>query len=533
MRGSVTMVNRCLVLSLALAACSSSGSSGTDASGGGTIDAAASPDSGGAGGGLTGGSSGSQGNSDGAAGTGGVAASDGGLANADAATADGPGNGGMGDGGGSMLPAELPNIPGPTTDQKPIVVPFGQDTIPQAEGYGISSAAVDSKHNLVLAVGDTGGSYFGILKLDPTFKNTTWAIFGGRCPAALTGCKVSPALLQGFNRGLAVATDDFVYAGNGLGSTDMGAVASRFDPATGDLVWTKGVPAVPGVKTINTGYIAAGPNGSVYAFGRFRGQAPGNPPDNTNGMIVARYEADGTRTFVTQTPLSDERDLLMPGFLVDDAGNAFYAVSDSTMAPNYAFVLRRVSPTGKLANSTIITRLYYGVHVMRFAKDQKSIYLVKSTKNAAQQSNFLLFNIGLDGSLNWYRELRVHTETLDPVEGVTWTGMGGVSDLVATGDSVYLVGRFQNHYMNGSRPRPDTTPGFVTRLDLSGNQIWFQEIQFDSDTSPVNPTSFGPLFVGADDNPFVFSNADHPGAAASRPLYLVKLKKEDGTRLSW
>ena len=69
------------------------------------------------------------------------------------------------------------------------------------------------------------------------------------------------------------------------------------------------------------------------------------------------------------------------------------------------------------------------------------------------------------------------------MEGVEWTGnflgenLSGVTSprLLATNDALYVAGRYQNRFKNGSVARRTFQTGFVARYDSNGELVWFQQ----------------------------------------------------------
>ncbi|MDB4915871.1 MAG: hypothetical protein JWM95_3515 [Gemmatimonadetes bacterium] len=56
--------------------------------------------------------------------------------------------------------------------------------------------------------------------------------------------------------------------------------------------------------------------------------------------------------------------------------------------------------------------------------------------------------------------------------------------MIATSDALYLAGTYSNTYMNGAAPPPATSPAFVLKTDLNGQQLWFRTFRL----MPANAT---------------------------------------------
>ena len=441
-----------------------------------------------------------------------------------------------GSGVGSPVPdvngvPQLPDFAGPTPDQKPLLVTSSY-ALPAAPNNVVVQVAFDSKWELVLALTNAqiGGAVdFGtIAKLDPAFTTAQWIISNSCGAQSAAGCKVSTSL-DGFNRGLAIGPDDSIYFGGE--NAAAGTYVSKLD-STGASVWTKGWTNAGGTGN-DTDYVAAAPDGSVFGWGNGYGQAPGNPPANAGGDVLALYQPDGTRTFLTQVPPFHNNSTSIGNLLVDATGNAYVGFLDyGDLNTKQSLAILKVSPAGKVLATKEVAALNSFEHA-RLANDQKSIYLLQF-KTVAGHGDAQIFALGLDGSVAWYRNLHIHTEVIDPVEGVTWTGLvSEVSDLQVTKDSIYISGLYQDTYMNGSTPRPSVIHGFVTRLGLDGTQQWFQDFQFDGGTkSPVESYDQSRLAVGADGSPLAFFTAQNT-ATGTGQLYMLKLNKSDGTLTPW
>ncbi len=106
------------------------------------------------------------------------------------------------------------------------------------------------------------------------------------------------------------------------------------------------------------------------------------------------------------------------------------------------------------------------------------------------RTNVGLAKFNLDGDLLDKREVEFgRSAVLDPVENVIWNGrvseslspfsLGRTSPPFVVGsNAIYLVGIYNNSYLNGSIAKPTTEALYVGRYDLSGARVWFQSSFF-------------------------------------------------------
>jgi hypothetical protein len=409
------------------------------------------------------------------------------------------------------------DIPGASIDQKPVIVDGSYVYTGIRDRLYPYQARTDSKGNFILTMSQSGVDIDAIMKLDASFK-PVWTL-ASDC-TGLPNCNVQ---FPGGVRQLAVGTDDSVFVAP---MQNPDTVVTKIN-STGTVAWTKTYQH----GTANC--LAAGPDGSLYSWGGGSGQAVGNPAAAANGPVLVRFQSDGTQAFIKQEPPIPNF-AVEPPFLVDRGGVA-YTWSSST-SPRQT-VGRSVSASGVLVDSAPVNQTgistLFSQRAIGFGPDEKSVYAW-----VPSGYNFKLVRMALDGTVLWYRKGGLPSATIDPVEGVVWQGAFQATGadpmrMTASKDSIYISGFYQNSYMNGSSPRPTTTPGFVARLDLTGKQIWFQEFQFKQDTKNVDPQQTASMVtvVGADDNPVTFFVTSTNTAFGA--LSIVKLKKADGTLTPW
>jgi hypothetical protein len=139
-------------------------------------------------------------------------------------------------------------------------------------------------------------------------------------------------------------------------------------------------------------------------------------------------------------------------------------------------------------------------------------------------SSNLVAQLGLNGNALWYRQGAKQTAIIDTVEGVKWTGsMSLASAFGVSAEGLYIFGTYTNSYQNGSVARPTTTPMFVARLGLDGQQVWFKEFLLQSLANKSNANTLG---IAVHD-PATLVAFFWDGAGT----YALRLSKADGSLL--
>lgn len=354
------------------------------------------------------------------------------------------------EGGGTGAPSgALPALPGPTqVDQAPIVInkshELGNLVDVVAAGLDASgNATILSANSTLRKYSPAGAELWTNTSLPPTqtiaFDANGEAFLGGIVTYKLPGETLSNN-----------AQDAWVGKVDAQGKL---AWAHQWGPAT------------------HTAAIAIGPNGSVVAIGSSTGQVPGNPPTNAGGHFAARYEADGARTFLKQYPGGN---VGLQSLLLSSAGDLYFGLSSTS--------IRHIASDGTLVGDSVISIAPEAApawgHVA-FAPGEEAVHDFVQIFNGPSPAGLITgvwSLLGLDGKALWYRPTAKKTAVIDAVEGVTWTGtFSQFSTFVVTTDAVFLAGKYNNSYTNGANPKPPTSPLFVGRYTLEGEQVWFTE----------------------------------------------------------
>ena len=88
------------------------------------------------------------------------------------------------------------------------------------------------------------------------------------------------------------------------------------------------------------------------------------------------------------------------------------------------------------------------------------------------------------------------TQTIVIIEQYMWEGsfynLNGSGSMNVSSDAVYLFDDYSEKYVNGSNPKPNQSPSYIAKLDLSGNQVWFRAYQtVSSSRCPVEQRTHG------------------------------------------
>ncbi|HEY8923109.1 MAG TPA: hypothetical protein VIU64_01940 [Polyangia bacterium] len=402
----------------------------------------------------------------------------------------------------------LADIPGPTTpDQAP--------------------TQVDAAHIVVVnppVAGSVSEDVSGNIYIVGTAGRAAATPCSDACPPTIGEVlSLGPDLKQRWDKKFAAAqmvaavrsNGEIYFGGNTTaalaGETQVGAedaTIGKLDPS-GAIVWQHQWGATGGQATVRIGIQ---PDGSVLTVGRCSMQAPGNPPDNKGGPFAARFGADGVRTWLKQHPTSLA---IIASTLTNaqtDAAGLMYLGTTNTSA------VVTINPAdGTAIQGPRYTSYGGGFGHATFAPDFKSFY-AGDGKQLAQ--------LNLDGSAIWYRQGATQTATIEPTEGVKWTGSFTTLDsaVAATADGIYISGVYANQYQNGSVARPTTRPISIALLDPSGQQIWFRELLLETTAGKfTSPSAMG--FATHDPAVVVVFFQDSVGT------YAVRLSKTDGAVL--
>jgi len=294
-------------------------------------------------------------------------------------------------------------------------------------------------------------------------------------------------------------------------------------------------------KEIGRGVAISG-NGSIYAAGTTTGQAPGNPPTNTAGPWLARYDDEGTRIWLKQFPVIQGEQPLRQQLFLDGAGGIYYVLGTSAIKWSEAGAeeFRTVLP-----DVTSREGYHFSYGRLGFERSHEQLFgwgpfrpEDPTQSTLAHRLTLSVYDANL--ALLWTRSGELpRSAIVEPVEGVTWTGSyggkgdalwaGGQQAMVVGSDAVYVVGVYRNDYANGAVPRPSTNPTFVARYDLTGERVWFRQFRFEGSngevTDPMNSIlERADMVLDADGNPVIGINTD-------KQSFLFRLNAADGTVL--
>jgi hypothetical protein len=299
--------------------------------------------------------------------------------------------------------------------------------------------------------------------------------------------------------GLAVDTKTGnIYVG---GAQNGKAVIQQILPG-GTLGWVNEIGPANGSAEINDVVVAA--DDTIYAAGASSGQLPNQPATASGGGFELHYAADGTLLQALQSDAFGPQQLF-----VDTAGNS--VINNFTTHLG----LLGLDPSFNLVWSS--TGLDPGPVA---TSPTGSVYTFGTLSGALMILESRSF---VTGTAVWRRTFATQTATLNAVEGETWKGEFNNNSyyplVAASSDSIYLTGIYHNTYQNGSSPPPVTSPCFVTRLDSTGNQVWFKQfmVMFGKATIPGSfvPSSIAvsgtKLVIGSTSLVFQISAVDGSG----------------------
>jgi hypothetical protein len=260
------------------------------------------------------------------------------------------------------------------------------------------------------------------------------------------------------------------------------AVIGKLNPQLNDVEWVHQLGA-SGDETGRLTLVTA--DGAVIAAGDSTGQLPGMPAARSGGHWLARYEADGTRTFLKQyDPLAASGAELF-GQLLTGADDRLLMLGKST-----TFLVNALDGT-ELSRSVGEALSLGGYLPAAMAPDGQTFFSWASVPgDPSGVKNLALSQRDLTGGLLGVASFEPpRSAVIDSQEDVSWngspdavtTGSDSSLGLAVSDDSVFLVGTYRNEYKNGSLARPTTTPIFVGRYTLQGERVWFRELLINSD----------------------------------------------------
>ena len=273
------------------------------------------------------------------------------------------------------------------------------------------------------------------------------------------------------------------------------AVGTVFS-ASNDVELIKYLPsgAVSWMKTAGGGHsedgwnVAVGQGDAIVVVGTTDGQLPGQPAtDSSGGGFEMMFGSDGTLATTFEYPTVAK--LPMINFQLDGAGAAYFFSSMNSGKTNSSVV--KLNADGSLAWNNVVYLQTAFTNARSMAVSPNGSIWWLSDGFVPSGNDTLVRVDSSTGLANAYYGHGTRTVVLDPVEGAMWQGsFSSLNAVTATADAIYVAGRYLNHYANGSNPKPDVTSLFVTKLDLAGTQVWFQQYS----VSTAAPTA---LLLGA------------------------------------
>lgn len=467
--------------------------------------------------------------------------------NGDGAAGD-PGDGAAGTMGTDkqVAPMNLGFIAGPVTDDQAIVtVPASHAGFPIPTGWGRNSGASTGGGASIFF--DTEGNLFLV-----SYDGTLYKYSPSLEPLWHVGLPSAPGLDIAPNTMISAADGGIYFGGRTAvypGPKQAISVGKLNSDGTLDWLKTWDTAIDPGSyrTDTNVNMTAATADGALIAAGSFAGLAPDNPATVAKGPWIARYEADGTRTFLKQYPCDNGAcsDQGLGDKLIIDASGNIDMVLERTIL--------KVDAQGTMIASIPLrqdnTHTFDSYLDLDTAPDKNGFYSWTNfldanfmTTNHLSHGSLGLAKYDVDGTLLWYRYAELpRTAVADAAPNKTWTGVIPGDDItyiptrvLVAKDAIYLSGIYQNSYASGQT----TFPIYVGRYDLNGNREWFQELTVEG-VSAADLGSMGDapdlsiMGIALDPaaNPVVFVTVSHLEGNLTVPGsgYLFKLSAADGS----
>jgi hypothetical protein len=474
--GGIASAGLATVLTLLVVGCSGGSGAkptGDGGGGGGATGGNGSAGSGGGGNGLAGasgaaGSGGGVGGATGAAGSTSAAGAGGSMITADAGGPDAAkdaADAGVADAGlvGDGAAVKRANLPGPADSSFHALTPVATDLPGSARGL-----TADGAGNVYLLLPNTPSGQ-RIVKLDTTWQ-VAWSaplapVLMTAVPTTTAGTAVDIAATPAGEVFFAGQTNTAAaLAGETtLGGTDLllGHVT-----AAGQPDWAH---QFGGAFNENGLFVRVTGDGSPIIFGTATGQLPAQPSTASGGPFAINYSAAGVRGWTRQLPGLNARAFF--DVTVDGSGNSFGLSAGSSVGAPVVFRVNADGTVGWTGNSFApVPVTSTGGETFHVAAAPGGGFFTLHGYSPA----CVLTRWDANGSPMWYRLSAEHNVVIDAVENVIWRGRFLSCDgIKVTSDAVYIAGSFENYFMNGSVPRPSTSPIYVGRYDLEGNQAWF------------------------------------------------------------
>lgn len=334
-----------------------------------------------------------------------------------------------------------------------------------------------------------------------------------------------------------VAADGAAYVASQNGQQDIQIV--KYDPE-GDLLWLSTITASGSEEVYS---IDATSNGEVFVTGISSGQLPGQPAELAGNPFVMKVTADGDTEWIHQVEASTEFGFLHPIDIISSAAEEAYVSFESNVTAEGGGLMKKrgdgtlewwtVRGVSESESVTIPSLGQISLH-----EETGTLYSFRLTAPPEEDGEYYdapgLLAYHHDGTLDWFRNLGIEQETIDPVEGVQWTGaFSGYSAIAVGSDAIYLAGKYVNTFEFGSIERPDIVSGFVARYDLDGELVWFQQFIPPGTPRYARTTLHS---VSIDGDTIVAAGfADMPTEEADigteTALILLRLDPSDGHRL--
>jgi hypothetical protein len=439
--------------------CSSGGAGNSNRDGGGSGGGI------GSGGSTTNGTGGTEGG--GGSGGGGIGGASGNTGSGGLTSGAG-GSNGVGGSGGSAggAPTQLSPIPG--QDPTAVTTTGAPITLLASTAVNATSTvraiAIDGIGNVITVANGSPGQVI-LRKLDSQLTQL-WTT---------TIMSFSLDALAGYPNPLAVDTSGNIFIGGATRGTTSLAAVVKYLPG-GTASWTE---TIGSATTAQNGVdnVAIGPNETIFAIGGSAGQLPQQPATASGTGFELQYSNDGTLIQALQSATFNNFDCA--ALQVDSLGNSVFLSATFAKKVNPSFGLSwSVGP----ARPQIIN--------VAVLPDGSAAYTVELDDG---NDYALVKRDSSTGAAIWSRSFGTQMANLNAVEGEVWNGrfstVGAQMWMLASADAIYLAGTYNNAYVNGSSPPPGSTPAFVARLDLTGQQLWFRQYRISSQAD-FTPTAF-------------------------------------------
>jgi hypothetical protein len=254
----------------------------------------------------------------------------------------------------------------------------------------------------------------------------------------------------------------------------------KYDPA-GTLLWARQF----GSDRADWGQAAAvDAGGNVFIAGHTQGQLPLQAPGVGRDFFIAKFDTNGNRLWIRQTPSSGGTGDDGNGVAVDAAGNAYMTGSDER--PGRDPFVAKYDPDGTLVwISHIRTPAPGDGYAVAVAGDGQTIYLTgrtyadfalpgfpKQNRFCCGQYDAFVARMDGNGVLQWARNLQPEI-----VNGAYFDARG-LSISTDTSGSVAFITGWTTGVMPGQASN-GAEDIFIARYESNGNRTWVKQLGAD------------------------------------------------------